>query len=136
MGVMAAVALTSLNGPTTANPTGDAPAQNGTTPTSAGPAANAADEEALRAICVADYGTLTTALQFYQTLHGVLPAAGTSWAAGVQSGSSLLQSWPSSPGHFSFTWNGATVGVVPAHGKASEGSEGTGSSATGCYARL
>jgi len=131
LGVMAAYAVTAVGGTNT--PT---VAPTSVTSTTAGEPANVAIQSALTAACVADYQTLSTALQVYATLHNANPPAGTSWATGVQSGSSLIQSWPSDPGHFTLTWNGTTLGVVPRGGAASSGSAGSTHPPTGCYAPM
>ena len=132
LGVMAAYAVSAVGGTNT--PT-VAPTSS-VTSTTAGEPANVAIQSALTAACVADYQTLSTALQVYATLHNANPPAGTSWATGVQSGSSLIQSWPSDPGHFTLTWNGTTLGVVPRGGAASSGSAGSTHPPTGCYAPM
>lgn len=132
LGVMAAAAVSAVGG-TGGNTLPTTPHE---TTTSAGEPNNAAIQAALSATCVADFESLSTALQVYATLHSTNPPVGISWVAGVQSGSTLLQSWPSDPGHFSFTWNGTALGVVPFHGAPSTGSAGNVSSSSGCYASL
>ncbi|NNN08639.1 MAG: hypothetical protein HKL85_05535 [Acidimicrobiaceae bacterium] len=132
LGVMAAVAVSAVGGKG-----GTAlPIASHTPPASVGEPSNVAIQAALSVTCVADYQTLSTAVQVYATLHGANPPAGTSWVAGVQSGSSLLQTWPSDPGHFTFTWNGASLVVVPRHGVPSTGSAGSTNASSGCYAAL
>lgn len=132
LGVMAAVAVSAVGGTG-----GNAPA---TTPletaTSTGEPNNVASAAALATTCVADFASLSTALQIYATLHGSNPPAGTSWVTGIQSRPTLLQSWPSDPGHFIFTWNGTVLGVVPRHGVSSTATAGSASSSNGCYASL
>ena len=132
LGVMAAVAVSAVGGTggTVLRTSGQ------TTTTSAGESNNAVLQAALSATCVADFTSISTAVQVYATLHTSDPPAGTSWVPGVQSWAALLQSWPSDPGHFSFTWDGTTLGVVPRHGAASAGSAGSAASSSGCYAPL
>jgi hypothetical protein len=132
LGVMAAATVGALDG------TGSTtlPTTPGVTTTSTGETPNAAVSAALRATCVADYQTLAIALQVYSALHGANPTRGTSWAIGMESGSTLLESWPSDPGHFTITWNGTTLGVVPQRGVSASGSPGSQRSTSGCYASL
>jgi hypothetical protein len=132
LGIMAAVAVSAVSGPGSTTPSLTSPV----TSTSAGEPVNVAIQAALTAACVADYQTLSTALQVYSTLHNANPPAGTSWALGVESGSSLIGSWPSDPGHFVLTWNGSELGVTPIRGIASLGSDGGEHPATGCYASM
>jgi len=132
LGVMAAVAVSAVS---TTAPQATTPNSSVTT-TSTGESNIAAIQAALTATCIADYQTLSTAVQVYTTLHSANPPAGTSWATGIESGSSLIQSWPSDPGHFTFTWNGSALGVVPVRGTASRGSDGSAGAASGCYASM
>jgi len=71
LGVMAAYAVTAVGGTNT--PT---VAPTSVTSTTAGEPANVAIQSALTAACVADYQTLSTALQVYATLHNANPPAG------------------------------------------------------------
>ena len=137
MGAMGAVAVSAIGGNagTTLATTPHEFATRGSTP-SAGKSTNVVTEAALSATCVADFTSLTTALQVYATLHGANPPAGTSWVLGIQSGSASLTSWPSDPGHFTFKWNGTTLTVVPRRGASSGGSVGSAASSSGCYAPL
>jgi hypothetical protein len=89
---------------------------------------------ALIAACVADVQAVASAAQTYATLNGAPPPAGTSWATAAVKGGPFLHSWPSAPGQFAVRWDGATVVVTPAHGQAAQGSPGTATPATGCYA--
>ena len=52
----------------------------------------------------------------------------------TSAGGPFMQSWPSGAPAYSITWNGTTLSVVPAKGRASQGSVGTASPATGCFA--
>ena len=131
LGIMAAVAVSAVGGTR-----GSSLPTTPLTTTSAGESNNAAIEAALRVTCIADYETLSTALQVYATLHGTNPPAGTAWISGVQSGATLIESWPSDPGHFRFTWNGAELGVVPRSGTSSPRSMGAPGSHNGCFAKL
>src|ERR1035437_7085487 len=90
LGVMAAAAVSAVGG-TGGNTLPTTPHE---TTTSVGESNNAAIQAALSATCVADFESLSTALQVYATLHSTNPPVGISWVAGVQSGSTLLQSWP------------------------------------------
>jgi hypothetical protein len=132
LGVLGAVAVSAVDG------TGSPSSLPSSTSTVAGSSGTSGGDiqAALNAACVADYETLSAAVQVYATLHGINPAAGTSWVAGIEAGSSLLQSWPGDPGHFTFTWNGTSISVVPHHGASSAGSAGSSASATGCFAPL
>lgn len=132
LGVMAAVAVSSLGGGGVAT----LPTTPLVTSTSTGEPVNVALQASLTASCVADFQTLTTALQVYSALHNADPPAGISWASGIESGSTLVASWPSDPGHFTLTWNGKELGVAPVHGTASVGSPGAARDANGCYATL
>ena len=132
LGVMAAVAVSAVGG-TGGNTLPTTPHE---TTTSAGESNNVAIQAALGATCVADFAALSTALQVYTALHSVNPPAGTTWVRGIESGSTLMESWPSDPGHFTFTWNGSALGVVPRHGATSTGSAGSQNSSSGCYAPL
>ena len=129
LGVLGAIAVGSL-GPTSA------PTAVSTSSISGGPPSVAPSEAAIRALCLADYQSLSTALQVYDTLHGTPPPAGTSWVAGIESGSSWLAAWPSDPGHFTFVWDGQHLGVVPHHGRPSSSSAGSSSPGSGCWATL
>ncbi len=130
LGVMGAIAVSALNGP------GSSVLPSSTTLANAGPSSNTPTGAALQATCVADFQSLAVALQVYTTLHGAPPPAGTAWATGVQSGTTLIQSWPSDPGHFTFTWNGTALGVRPEHGTACVASAGSADPPTGCDATL
>ena len=130
LGVMGAIAVSALDGQSS-SVLGPA-----TTLPGGGAASNAPSAAALQAACVADYQTLDVALQVYATLHGSNPPAGTAWVAGVPSGTKIVESWPSAPGHFRLTWNGSQLGVVPEHGTSSRGSAGTSQPPTGCDATL
>ena len=132
LGVMAAATVGALAG-TGSSTLGTTP---GVTTTMIGETGNAAAPASLRATCVADYQTLAIALQMYSALHGANPTRGTSWAIGKESGSTLLESWPSDLGHFTTTWNGTTLGVVPQHGVTASGSPGSQRSTSGFHASL
>jgi len=89
---------------------------------------------ALRASCVAGVRAVRTALDYYTSLNGMAPPAGTAWATAASPSGPLLQSWPSGHGTYTISWNGAVLVVAPAHGTAASGSAGTESPPTGCYA--
>ncbi len=132
LGIMAAVAVSAVGG--TGGNTLPKSAQK--TSPSVGQPNIATLQAALSATCVTDFTSISTAVQVYSTLHSSDPPAGTSWVTRVHSGTALLQSWPSDPGHFTFTWNGTTIIVVPRHGASSTGSAGSTESSSGCYAPL
>jgi hypothetical protein len=84
--------------------------------------------------CLANYTEVDAALTYYKTLNGTSPSAGTAWATSTTSGSALIQSWPSGLPHYTITWNGVEISVIPKRGVPSHGTPGTSSPATGCYA--
>jgi hypothetical protein len=102
LGVMVAVAVSAIGG--TSGITLPTTARDATT--SLGEPTDVAIQTALSAACAAEFETLSTALQVYTTLHSANPPAGTTWVTGIESGSTLMESWPSDPGHFIFLWNG------------------------------
>jgi type II secretory pathway pseudopilin PulG len=132
LGVMAAVAVSAVSG----NSSTALPTLPSVTTTSVGEPSNQIIAAALSAACVADYETLSTALQVYEALHNTKPASGTTWVQGVESGSTLMEAWPSEPGHFTLTWNGSVLGVVPHRGAVSLDSPGSRGRSSGCYASL
>jgi hypothetical protein len=131
LGAMAAIAVSALDTTVAGVDHPGSPAV--TTPTIV---ASGAASAALRAVCVADFEALSAALRVYEVTHGAPPAPGTSWALAGTGGARLLATWPSDPGHFRFTWNGATLGVVPRRGTRSVASAGDPHVASGCDAAL
>ena len=131
LGVLATVVLS--GGPNSA-PSGATSTVAGQTTTTA--LRNVAGGAALAAIaaCRADYELVASAINNFRALNGAGPASGTSWATSTAGGGPFLQSWPTSPRHFSLTRNGSTLSVVPRHGVASHGSLGTVQPRTGCFA--
>lgn len=134
LGVTAAIVVTALPSstpttlPTTATtPTTRAPGGHTTTTTS--PSILSA---ALLAACVANVQAVQSAAQTYETLNGLKPPAGSSWATSKAHGGPYLQSWPAPAGHVTVRWNGDTVVAAPAHGRAAVGSAGTSTPPTGC----
>jgi hypothetical protein len=132
LGILAVIVLT-LN-------FGSSPAPVGTTlagspPTTTTGPQNIASEQQVadRAACQADFTALSTAMADYRALNGSNPPAGVAWATSTSAGGPYLQSWPSLAPAFSLTWNGTVLSVVPAKGRASHGSFGTTSPATGCF---
>lgn len=101
-----------------------------TAPVDVGNDANAAS----LAACEANFAIVESAVADYLSLHGADPPAGTAWATATGDGGPLLGSWPGVPGHYTLSWNGTTLSVVPAKGTASDGSYGTASPPSGCYA--
>lgn len=86
------------------------------------------------AACKADFDSVASALETYRAVNNVDPGTGTAWATSATLGGPYLESWPSGAGHYSITWDGWILSVVPAKGVASHGSCGTSSPVTGCYA--
>jgi hypothetical protein len=132
LGILAVIVLT-LN-------FGSSPASVGTLPgappaTTTGPQNIGSEQQvADRTACQADFTAITTAMSDYRTLNGSNPPAGVAWATSTSAGGPYIQSWPSLAPAFSLTWNGTVLSVVPAKGRASHGSFGTSSPATGCFA--
>ncbi len=87
---------------------------------------------ALLAACVANVQAVKSAVSTYETLNGSKPPRGTSWATSTTHGGPYLQSWPTATARVTVTWNGVSVVVTPAHGRAAVGSAGTTSPPTGC----
>jgi hypothetical protein len=87
---------------------------------------------ALLAACVANVQAVQSAVTNYETLNGTKPPPGTSWATSATHGGPYLQSWPTATARVAVTWNGVSVVVTPAHGRAAVGSAGTASPPTGC----
>lgn len=131
MGVMMAVAI---GGPFSGTPSTTTVPGAAVTPTTAAPSLSSTAAAAATATCLTDYQTVNGALDTYTSLYGFHPAAGTAWATSGAAGVTLIQSWPSDPGYFAITWNGNQLVVTPAHGAVSDGSPGTPSPPTGCYA--
>jgi hypothetical protein len=94
---------------------------------------NGAQEAAVSA-CQGNYQAIETALADYRALNGSSPAAGTAWATTATNGGPYLQAWPESALYYSIAWNGTQLNVVPVHGAASHGSDGTSSPRSGCFA--
>ena len=133
LGATAAIVVTAL--PTTSSvtlptsPTTDTPGGHSTTTTS-----RSIISAGLVTECIADVQAVQGAALVFATRNGAEPPAGTSWATASANGGPFLHSWPSAPGQFTVRWTGATVVVVPSHGRAARGSVGTPSPPTGCYA--
>ena len=130
LGVLVAIPL-SLNVGSSSSSTTSPP---GATTTTAPRTIAAGANEAAIAACRADFATILQAVDTYRALNGSNPLRGTSWATATTNGGPILQSWPDASSSWSFAWNGATLTVVPAHGRASHGSYGTPAAKSGCYA--
>ncbi len=131
LGVLGTIVLTTHFGstPTTTGPSLP-PAQTTTIPSSPGSAALTAAVSA----CEADFALVTSAIANYQALNGVDPPTGRAWATSTSRSGPFLQSWPSDAQYFSLSWNGSSLSVVPIKGRASHGSFGVRSPASGCFA--
>jgi hypothetical protein len=130
LGVMAVIMLNTLGGsPASTGPT----IPGATTTTAPATPANGAQEAAVSA-CQANYQAILTALADYRALNGSAPAAGVAWATAAGNGGPFLQVWPQSASHYSITWNGVQLSVIPVKGASSHGSDGTSSPKTGCFA--
>ena len=90
---------------------------------------------AMLSACEANYATIQQAVATYQALNGAKPPSGSAWSTATANGGPILQAWPTSPGHYSITWNGSVISVVPVHGTASHGSYGVSSPPSGCFAQ-
>lgn len=132
LGVAAALTVGALGG----TPGTTLPTSPGVTTTAKGETPGDVSAAALHAECIADFESLNIALQVYESLHGANPVAGTSWVSTVPSGNSIMESWPSDPGHFTFAWNGSDLSVTPHRGLTSRGSLGAQQPSSGCYASL
>ncbi len=132
LGILAVIVLT-LNFGSTPSTTGST--VPGATTTTTGPRSIGDEQSAAeRAACQANFAVLDTAVADYRALNGSNPPAGTRWATSTSAGGPFMQTWPSGAPAYSITWNGTTLSVVPAKGRASQGSVGTASPATGCFA--
>lgn len=134
LGVLAAVVVSALPSTTSVTLPTDA-----TTSTSARPGQATTTSTtrsvlsgALLAQCVADVQAVQRAAQDYAALNAVEPPAGTAWATSSQHSGPFLRAWPGDGAHYRVGWNGATVVVVPVHGRESVGSAGTRSPPSGC----
>ena len=129
LGVLAAIAMSQLSGlPSTTTATTLEPGSAVTVP-----ALGATPNAALVAACEADYRAIEVAIDSYRAINGSAPPAGTAWSEESSLGIRYLAAWPSDP-HFSISWDGAQLSVVPALGTASRGSMGSSSPPSGCYA--
>ena len=129
LGVLAAIAMSRLSGlPSTTTATTIEPGSAATSP-----ALGATPNAALVAACEADFRAIEVAIDSYRAINGSAPPAGTAWTQESSLGIRYLMAWPSDP-HFSISWDGAQLSVVPALGTASRGSMGSSSPPSGCYA--
>ncbi|MFI5035763.1 MAG: hypothetical protein ACHQFZ_06120 [Acidimicrobiales bacterium] len=131
LAVMVSIALSAGSGPT---PHGTSVANGPTTSTTAASNASQDFRSARVSQCQADYQSLKTALATYRALNGAYPPAGTAWATSSANGGPYLQSWPTDAKHFTISWNGSSLNVVPYRGLAARGSDGSRSPASGCFA--
>jgi type II secretory pathway pseudopilin PulG len=130
LGVLATIVLSS-NHPATPSGSGASPLVTTTTvPQSVGSGA----QEAAISACKLNFQALTTALADYRALNGAYPAAGTTWATSSTNGGPYLAAWPTDAHYYSIAWNGLILSVIPVRGVASQGSIGTSSPVTGCFA--
>ncbi len=132
LGVMVLIVLNTLGG--SPSRTGTTTTIPGATTTTAPATAERGAREAASAACQANYLAIETALADYRSLNGSLPPAGTAWATATTKGGPYLQVWPESARYYSFTWNGAQLSVIPVTGASSQGSDGSSSSKSGCFA--
>ncbi len=139
LGVTAAIVVTAL--PSSTALTLPTSTTSRTTATTRGPGGGTTTtttqtilSAALIAACVANVQAVQGAAQAYETLNGSRPPAGTSWATSTARGGPYLQSWPAATSQVTVRWNGASVVVTPARGRAAVGSAGTSSPPTGCDA--
>lgn len=132
LGVLAAIVLSQQSGPTPQDIGGAT--RPGTAATTIPRSVASGARLSAIAACKDDFETVATALETYRTVNNVDPGAGTAWATSPALGGPFLESWPSGAGHYSITWDGSMLSVVPANGVASHGSFGTSSPVTGCYA--
>jgi hypothetical protein len=133
LGILAVIVLTLNFGSSPSSVGTTLPATSPTTTT--GPQDIASEQSvAERAACQANFTVISAAITEYQSLNGSNPPAGTAWATSTGAGGPYMQSWPSGAPAYSLTWNGNTLSVVPTKGRASHGSSGTTSPATGCFA--
>ena len=134
LGILAVIVLT-LNFGSTPSPGGTTVPGSSQTTTTTGPQDIASEQQvAERAACQANFTVIITAVADYRSLNGSNPPAGIGWATSTSAGGPYVQTWPSGAPAYSLTWNGATLSVVPTKGRASHGSFGTSSPATGCFA--
>ncbi len=138
LGGIAAVTVASLPSSTSTLPTlsttstaARTAAAGGTTTTTSPSIPTAA----LRTECVANVQSVQTAVQTYETLNTAKPPSGTAWATASLHGGPFLESWPVAPGDYTIRWNGRTLVVTPARGRAATNSAGTTSPPSGCDAR-
>lgn len=126
--VTALPSSTSLSLPTSSTTSTTRAAGGGTTTTTT----QTIISGALLAACVANVQAVLGAVTTYETLNGAKPPPGTSWATSSAHGGPYLQSWPTATGRVTVGWNGVSVVVTPAHGRAAVGSAGSASPPSGC----
>jgi hypothetical protein len=131
LGALVAITLSSNLG-TTPSTVGDTTPGASTTNAASSPSSRA--NEATASGCQANYATVAQAIETYRILNGLDPPAGTTWGSANANGGPFLQSWPSDAKSYAITWNGSILSVIPVHGRASHGSYGTSSPASGCFA--
>jgi hypothetical protein len=132
LGILAVIVLTLNFG---SSPSSVGTTIPGATTTTTGPQDIASEQQvAQRTACESDFAVVSTAVTYYRSLNGSNPPAGTAWATSTTAGGPYLQTWPSVAPAYTLTWNGSTLSVIPTKGRASHGSVGTASPATGCFA--
>jgi hypothetical protein len=130
LGIIVTIAIS--NGPSSPNSTGG-PTAGTTTTTSIKSIGTEANEAAVSS-CLGNFTAVSAALATYKALESSSPPAGTAWATSSASGGALLETWPTDAPYYVITWNGVRLNVIPQHGVASHGTQGTSTPPTGCYA--
>jgi len=134
LGILAVIVLT-LNLGSSPSSVGTTVPGSSQTTTTTGPQNIASEQQAAqRSACQANFTVIITAVADYRSLNGSNPPAGIAWATSTSAGGPFIQAWPSGAPAYALTWNGTTLSVVPVKGRASHGSIGTSSPATGCFA--
>ncbi len=134
LGILAVIVLT-LNFGSSPSPAGTTTPGSSQTTTTTAPQDIASEQQvAERAACQSNFTVIITAVADYRSLNGSNPPPGIAWATSTSAGGPYLQTWPSGAPAYTLTWNGTTLSVVPTEGRASHGSPGTVSPATGCFA--
>jgi type II secretory pathway pseudopilin PulG len=132
LGVMAVIMFNTLGGSPAGTGTGTT--LPGATETTAPATPENGAREAAVSACQANYLAIETALSDYRSLNGSSPPAGAAWATAAANGGPYLQVWPESAPYYSIKWNGAQLSVIPVRGASSQGSDGTNSPKSGCFA--
>jgi hypothetical protein len=134
LGILAVIVLT-LNFGSSPSPVGTTVPGSPPTTTTSEPQNIASEQQvAERTACQTNFTVIITAVSYFRSLNGSNPPAGVAWATSKNAGGPYLQTWPSGAPAYTLNWNGTTLSVVPTKGRASHGSFGTVSPATGCFA--